>query len=358
LGGALVEAHRILIVDDDPIGRHVLEEALSQYEIRSAGTGSEALSLISSFRPDLVLLDVNLPEFSGYDVCRAIRDNKMSHLMKVVLVSANIILEERLRGYAAGADDYVTKPFNLEELQAKVDVFVKLKREEEVMEAKSNLLGLFTHETRTPLGVIIGFSDLLRNDVSKSEETRNCAQAIYKSGLDLHQFIEKATLLGRLKGGDRPERSQDLLHLHINRAINRNQLQIDEKRIQIHQRISSNMSLQVDWEMFDEVLNYMIENAVKFSDPEEAVILKADLRGSEYRIVIADHGQGISTSWIHNIFDEFAIKDINHHKHGQGLSLSISKQVVELHGGHIEVESEEGKGTSFAIFLPVDASTT
>ena len=350
----MIEEHKILIVDDDPIGRHILEEALEQYETRTAGTGTEALTLIGAFQPDLVLLDVNLPEFSGYDVCRAIREDKSAHLMKIVLVSANVSLEERLRGYAAGADDYVTKPFDTEELQAKVDVFVKLKREEEVAEAKSNLLGLFTHETRTPLGVIIGLSDLLRSDPGKSEETRQCAHAIYKSGLDLHQFIEKATLLGRLKGGYKPERSRDILHLHVNRAINRNQPLIDEKDISIIKQISHEISMDLDWEMMDEVLSYMIENAVKFSEPGDEVTVAAVQEDSVCRIRISDHGEGISSSWINSIFGEFAIRDLNHHKRGQGLSLSISKQVVELHAGRIDVYSELGLGTSFKITLPVD----
>jgi signal transduction histidine kinase len=345
-----------LIVDDDPIGRHVLEEALSEYETCTASTGTEALNLVSSFQPDLLLLDVNLPEFSGYDVCRAVRDNQSSHIMKVVLVSANVSLEERLRGYAAGADDYITKPFDTEELQAKVEVFVKLKHEDEVAEAKSNLLGLFTHETRTPLGVIIGLSDLLRSDPKKDKETRQCAQAIYKSGLDLHQFIEKATLLGRIKGGYRPERSTDTLRLHINRVVNRLQPQLDDKEISLVQRISSDIAMNLDWEMIDEVFGYMIDNAIKFSDSGDEILIEAvKMQGSEVcTVLINDNGEGISSSWINNIFGEFAIKDINHHKRGQGLSLSISKQVVELHGGRIDVESEVGRGTTFRVYLPVD----
>ena len=348
----MTETHKILVVDDDPIGRHVLKEALTQYDTRTAETGAEALSMISSFQPDLVLLDVNLPEFSGYDVCRAVREDADAHLIKIVLVSANITVEERLRGYAAGADDYVTKPFNIEELLAKVDVFVKLKREDEVAEAKSNLLGLFTHETRTPLGVIIGLSDLLRSDPQKSEETRQCAQAIYKSGLDLHQFIEKATLLGRLKGGYRPEKATDLLHLHINLALNRNQIQIDEKSIEVVRQEGRDIALNVDWEMMDEVFTYMIENAVKFSESGGTITIGASVNDVGSRVFISDRGVGISTSWINSIFSEFAVKDLNHHKRGQGLSLSISKQVVELHGGYIDVESELGEGTSFTIFLP------
>ena len=345
-------AQKILVVDDDPIGRCVLVEALTRYEVKTAGSGREALSLIRDYRPDLVLLDVNLPEISGYDVCRAVRDNRESQLIKIILVSANITLEERLNGYAAGADDYITKPFNTEELQAKVDVFVKLKREEEVAEAKSNLLGLFTHETRTPLGVIIGLSDLLRSDPSKSVETRQCAEAIYKSSLDLHQFIEKTTLLGRLRTGYNPEPSCDYLNMHVQKSVNRIRPQIDLKDINIVQQIPEDITLIVDWEMFDEVVGYIIENAVKYSETGDDVYVEAALADSGCRIRITDRGVGISKSWIDNIFGEFAVKDIRHHNRGQGLSLSIAKQVIELHGGRIEVESEVGEGTAFTIHLP------
>lgn len=341
------------MVDDDPIGRQVLVEALGRYRVKTAGNGPEALSLIANFQPDLVLLDVNLPEMSGYEVCRAARENRESQLIKIVLVSANISLEERLKGYSAGADDYITKPFNTEELQAKVEVFVKLKREEEVAEAKSNLLGLFTHETRTPLGVIIGLSDLLRSDQSKSVETRQCAEAIYKSSLDLHQFIEKTTLLGRLRTGYKPEPSCDYLHMHVQKSVNRIQPHIYSKEIRIVQQIPHDITLTVDWEMFDESVGYIIENAVKYSDHGADVFVNASVFNSECRIAINDEGVGISRSWINNIFGEFAVKDIRHHNRGQGLSLSIAKKVIELHRGRIEVESEVGEGTSFTIFVPV-----
>jgi two-component system, sensor histidine kinase and response regulator len=350
------DAHKILIVDDDPIGRQVLFEALGQYHLETAENGREALSIVSSFEPDLLLLDVNLPEVSGYEVCRTIRGNRASHLTKIVLVSANITLEERLRGYEVGADDYITKPFNTKELQAKVDVFVKLKREEEVAEARSNLFGLFSHETRTPLGVIIGFSDLLRTNVSKSVETRQCAEVIYKSALDLHYFLEKTTLLGRLKTGYKPERSTDFLRLHISKAIHRNQPRIDDKLIRVATCIPADLTLTVDWETFDEVLGYIVENAVKFSEPGGTVSITATRVDAECRIDVADRGAGIPPAWINNIFGEFAVRDIMHHKRGQGLSLSIAKQVVELHGGRIEVDSELDKGSVFSISLPSDSA--
>ena len=322
------------------------------YDTVVATSGEEALANLSCFRPDMLLLDVNMPGMSGYDVCRAVRNQQAFHDIRILLISANMTVEERLRGYNAGADDYIVKPFSPDELRAKVEVFLRLRSGNDLDETKNNLLGLFTHETRTPLGVIIGFSDLLRIDENRDEETRRCAQAIYDSAIGLHRFIEKATLLSRLKGGYLPMLTEGPIDIHLKRIAGRWAPVADERSITVKVDAPVDCLVSVDWEVLDEAIGYIVENAIQFSHKGGSVLIFAECSAEGALIQISDRGRGISSSWISNIFEEFTVRDIRHHQKGQGLSLALVKKVVELHGGSVTVESQLGEGSTFYIRLP------
>ena len=118
---------RILVVDDDPMNLKFLKEILAdQYNVESALSGEEALEIIVDFVPEILLLDIMMPGIDGYEVCKRIRANKKLANMKILLVSAKAMLNEKLMGYEVGADDYITKPFEHEELLAKIKIFIRL----------------------------------------------------------------------------------------------------------------------------------------------------------------------------------------------------------------------------------------
>jgi DNA-binding response OmpR family regulator len=117
---------RILVVDDDPMNLKFLKEILAdQYNVESALSGEEALEIIVDFVPEILLLDIMMPGIDGYEVCKRIRANKKLANMKILLVSAKAMLNEKLMGYEVGADDYITKPFEHEELLAKIKIFIR-----------------------------------------------------------------------------------------------------------------------------------------------------------------------------------------------------------------------------------------
>jgi CheY-like chemotaxis protein len=133
--------HKILVVDDDPVNVDILREILEdKYSLAVARTGEEALDIATRFMPDLILLDIMMPGIDGYEVCRRIRASNWYKFTKIILVSAKAMTEERLEGYKVGADDYITKPFVEEELEAKIKVYLKLKSVEEVEKVKSEAL--------------------------------------------------------------------------------------------------------------------------------------------------------------------------------------------------------------------------
>lgn len=125
--------YKILAVDDDLANLNIITEILSDdYDIKTVETGEEALSVIEGFNPDLVLLDIMMPGIDGYEVCKKIRANQILAHTKILFLSAKELLEDRLSGYEVGGDDYITKPFDEDELVAKIKVFLRLKYEEEI----------------------------------------------------------------------------------------------------------------------------------------------------------------------------------------------------------------------------------
>jgi len=168
---------KVMIVDDDPQNSQFIEEILSDdYELSIASTGEEALCKIDQTNPDIILLDVMMPGINGYEVCKEIRSKKNHSNVKIILVTARAMLEEKLKGYDAGADDYITKPFQYEELEAKVKVFCRLSNEEkkrnsaetQLRNSKENLEIVVKERTKE----LEKINTQLKNEIAERKKTR------------------------------------------------------------------------------------------------------------------------------------------------------------------------------------------
>ncbi|ETR72260.1 MAG: Response receiver sensor histidine kinase [Candidatus Magnetoglobus multicellularis str. Araruama] len=345
---------KILVVDDDPLNLEILEEILSErYLVRIAETGEDAIGLLPEFNPDLMLLDIMMPGIDGYEVCRRIRADYRYHLLKIILVSGKSMLEERLQGYDAGADDYIVKPFVDEELEAKIQVFLRLKRSEEVDQIKSDLLRVFSHETRTPLNGILLSTELLRSDESMSDEARAYIQVIEESGRRLLEFVKKTTLLCDIKSGLQLEKSNHSLNAYLKSSVNNVQKDANAKNIQIQLNVNTETVINADWRLLAKVFIYLIENAIKFSPAGATVTIEVIQVDATCEVRITDQGKGIEPEWMDKIFNEFAVRDVMHHQKGLGLSLAISRYLIEMHDGTIHAESDPSSKTTFIIRLPM-----
>ncbi|MFZ5764737.1 MAG: hybrid sensor histidine kinase/response regulator [Thermodesulfobacteriota bacterium] len=348
--------NKILIVDDEPIILFYMQDLLSSagdYIVESADSGEKALEILPAFKPDLILLDIQLPGMDGYEVCRAIRADNTYRFTKIIMVSGHARVNERLRGYEAGADDYIGKPFDNEELLAKVRVFTQLKNKEEVDQVKGDLLTLITHETRTPVSGIIGCAELLASDPTLSEEGRELAVLIAKSGQQLFRFMKNAVLLCKLKAGIElhynPEPVSSMLSNVINNLVEDH---LDDK-VRLTVDFDDSLVLEADWPLLINVFRMVLENAYKFSPEDGTVNVRSWSEQGMVHVSIADQGKGVEPHLRDQIFDEFAIKDVAHHQRGQGISLAICRYILHYHHGTIRVEDAPAGGALFLISLPL-----
>jgi signal transduction histidine kinase len=347
---------KILIVDDNRTNIEILEEYLeADYELAIATSGEEALQKAPAFQPALILLDIMMPGIDGYEVCRRIRAHPQLRQAKIIMVSAKAMLTERLEGYAAGADDYLTKPFDEEELLAKVRVYLRLKAAEALDQLKGDLLALLGHETCTPLtGIISPVEMLLENENMDLENQRALLTLTYNSAKKLQGLFEKVLLLSEIKAGKTPLRLESTNLSELTRKLlDGFASQAGERKVMLEPQLEEGIVAVLDRDKIKLVIAALVDNAIRFSLPGATVKVTVARHYGECRVVVQDRGEGIEPGFLPRLFDEFAARHTDHPTKCHGLSLAIARYIVQAHLGQIEVDSTKGVGTTVTVRLPV-----
>ncbi len=348
--------NRILIVDDNPTNVDILEEMLEDsYQLATSTSGEEALEVAEDFDPDLVLLDVMMPGIDGYEVCRQLRAHSTLQNTKIIMVSAKALLAERMQGYESGADDYVTKPFDREELLAKVQVYLRLKSVEEVDRLKSGVLQWVCHETRTPLSGIVAPAQMLMDDATmEDEERQHYLEMIHQSAIRLHGLFEKVIKLSELKAGKKPFLYEwNSPGTVVRSAIESVADDALECHVQVEYEESTVSDMKLDRFQMKTVVIALLQYAIRLSPMDSRVRVQLSESDGTMSLTVADEGEGLAPELLAHVFDEFMPADITLPTDGQGLSLAIARQIVLAHEGSIQVESEKGSGTTFRVMLPL-----
>lgn len=346
---------KILIVDDEPLNVKLIEEILEyeqDFQCRSALNGMEALALLDSYYPDIIILDIMMPGISGYEVCRRIKKDHKHRFAKILMVSGKAMVEERLEGYQAGADDYITKPFVDDELLAKLKVFSKLKKTEEIDALKTSILQLFSHETKTPLNGILLGSQLIIDTPFVSDKIVEYANLIKISGDRIHDLVRKILLLSSLRNKRPLHFSAQSVQEYLN-GIARETPSQHEKNCTLRVNCPLDFVLNVDWELFHEAYFSVVENGIKYSPCGATIELVASTEEGLATFRVIDKGEGISPEIKEKIFDEFYSQNIENHTKGSALSLAIGKEIMHLHQGELCVQSTLGEGSCFTFTLPL-----
>jgi signal transduction histidine kinase len=347
--------NKILAVDDDPVDIANLQRLLGKdYDLRTATRGEQALEIAAEFGPDIILLDNMMPGLDGGEVCRHVRADAALRHTKIIMVSGKSLVSERVQAYQAGADDYIIKPFDKDELLAKIRVYLRLKSVEELDQFKSNVLMLLAHEARTPLNSLVAPAEMLiSEDQMDADERKLLIEMVYSAAKRLHRFFENVLLLSSLKSGKwqfhpAPTNLCDL----VRQAIAEMAPQAAERNVHIEEVFEADPLACLDREQIKRTLKAILENAIRFSPPGESVRVCVSGDGTEARVSVTDRGEGIDADYLPYVFEELSDPDVDHHSRGQGLSLAIARQVVQQHNGTINAESTKGAGATFTIRLP------
>jgi two-component system sensor histidine kinase/response regulator len=346
---------RVLGVDDNPRNLSILRKALGdEFQFTAAATGEEALEAAHRNRPDVILLDIMMPGLDGYETCRRLRARPELSSTKILMVSAKGMTSERLEGYSAGANDYIVKPFEPAELLAKVRVYVRLKSVEEVDNLKSNLLTLLSHETRTPLTLILSPLSLLLDSGEISARQRELLRMVEEGARRLGVLLDKVAFLSQLRLKEIPFQTAtaDLGRI-AEEAAERARARSIEAGVIVAVEVECPAPIEVDAEHLGWVVDALLDNAIRFSPGGGMVRVRAGVSESHAVLTVSDSGPGVDPRVFPQLFEEFAVADIDHHKGGHGLSLATARLIVEQHGGALRLgERADPNGATFRLELP------
>jgi signal transduction histidine kinase len=349
-------SNRILIVDDHPVNIAVFEELLADtYPLTIATSGEAALDLAVEVAPALILLDVMMPGIDGYETCRRLRALPMLHAPKIIMVSAKAMVAERLRGYEAGADDYVTKPFDAQELLAKVRVYLQLQSIEEIEQLKSQMLALLDHEMRTPLNGLITPLQLLREDDNMAVEERQLLLAMAAhSASRLEGLCDKVVTLSAMHAGHWDLRCVPVdLREIVHSAIAVVSVDAAARPVTLVTTVPEVAFTYCDVQQMRGVFLTLLDNAIRFSPPEGQVHVQVIQETEHCTVRVTNTGASIDPAYLPRVFEAFAPADIRHQTVRYDVSLAIAQQIIRAHHGTIRVDSTPDTGTIFTVRLPL-----
>jgi two-component system, sensor histidine kinase and response regulator len=386
----------LLVVDDTPDNIVVLSSLLKDsYRIKVATHGAKALEITeASDPPDLILLDIMMPDMDGYEVCRRLKENSTLKDIPVIFLSSLNEAVDKVKAFQSGGVDYVTKPFQSEEVRARVETHLKIRqlqielvkqnqrlqqanddlqaahREltqknqqlEQLNAEKNRFLGMAAHDLRNPITAIGGFSSLFLGGVLGvlTDQQREIIERIKKSSSFMNQLLEDLLDISQIEAGKLELRLApvDLIAL-ITDNVKLNRMFAEKKRIGlkfIPKYVPPPLSL--DASKIEQVLNNLISNAIKFSKSDTEITVELTEKDSQIMVAVRDQGQGIEPHEIERVFKPFE-KTSTRSTAGEkstGLGMAIVKKIVEGHQGKIWLESTVSVGTTFYVALPLPAT--
>jgi DNA-binding response OmpR family regulator len=338
--------HRILAVDDNDRNLTILQKLFErEYEVMTARTGEEAVMLARTFRPDVVLLDIMMPGMDGYETCRQIRCQESGARTKILMVTARAMQSERIHGYECGADDYVTKPFDHDELVAKVRVYTALRSVQEIDRLRQGLLDLLRHETQTPMSIIIASLELLAGEPDLAPTHRQMSAIALEAAKGLTALIDRALLLSRLRAGNYAiESSPAALDSLIKAAVASRQGRLDAKRLELRSELGPELTVQVD-HLFEElVVGAILDCQIDRCAPGSRLAIRVESLGApRVSIRIARPAAENDAEFAMRAFEAFEVHDLQHHSSGDGLGLAIARALTIARGGSLDIELDDGE---------------
>ena len=359
----------IMVVDDNPDNLKVLEDMLRQegYEVRSFPRGRLALTAAMRNPPDLILLDINMPEMNGYEVCEHLKSTEEVSGIPVIFLSALDETEDKVKAFRTGAVDYISKPFQFEEVQARVETHLKvhalqlaLKQQNEHLEetvaartrelaqanerltmldrSKSDFLNLISHEFRTPLVGLFGVSELILEEMSSTVEHNELKEMFEHSRRRILSILDDALLLTHIDVNGENLRSAPVsLSAALSRSIESTTEFAESHHVKLNP-VPADLGLVLgDEDMLVRAFHALLETAVKFSEEGETVRTECEVVADSRRVIIEGHGRQIPSPAMAKVFDIFSIGEAITPGGDLGLGPPVAYRILSLFGASVGV---------------------
>lgn len=352
----------ILLVDDTQANLKLLSNLLKGkgYKVRPAPNASIALQSIQTSLPDLILLDIMMPEMDGFEMCRRLKAQSATQDIPVIFMTALTDVNHIVKGFEMGGVDYITKPFNGPELLARVETHLALKLKEETIVRQNKeyqeLLHILFHDLSNPLSALLGTVQLgAKRNPDWLFERRPYLES------SVQQAIQVINLVKEMRALEEGKRSIALYPMDLKTAVTQSVAILDqklvEKSIEVISTVPKSLSVQVELTSFvNSVLNNLLSNAIKFSLPHSKIYVDAKTEVDRVVLTVQDEGIGIPPTLLNQIFTphKATTRFGTHGEKGTGFGMPLVKKFITAYRGSIEISSSEvgdNHGTTVTVFL-------
>jgi signal transduction histidine kinase len=353
---------KIVIVDDSRSMRLQLEAMLitENYDITLLGDGKELLDKLPELMPDLIILDLMMPEVDGFEVCRYLKNNSQFQHIPVILVTIMEGKKALAQGLEAGAVDFLQKPVSKAELRARVRSMLRIKRQYDELQAtlhmREELSNMIVHDMSTPIVSVLLHATLMEEKITDAQMLSHL-EMIRMAADRLDSFVNDMLVLAKME--------ESKLRLNPS-VVNINQLVLDaeqhfsiiaqSKGIELKLALPSlPLKMSVDSNLFRRVISNLLANALQYSPSGTTVTLSLTVRYADDNephlcMQVIDQGAGIPEEYRNRIFEKFEVVDLKKKGVPQiGLGLTFCKMAVDAHGGNIFVKPNHPQGSVFVV---------
>jgi two-component system, sensor histidine kinase and response regulator len=357
---------KILVVEDSPeVSRNITDLLeLNGYSVHSAENGLIGYNQAKEYLPDLIISDIMMPEVDGYEFLNLVREDNLINSTPFIFLTAKSSYDNLRDGMGNGADDYIAKPYSVNDLLNSVkNAIEKKKRADKKLEFLKNSIAMYIpHELRTPLTAILGYTECMKEELKQDEENssmKHMLNNIHSSAVRLKEVINKfiiysdTTMLTKdpgklfiLRKKLLPSTSETIRYAAHNLATKfsrKEDLKLNIKDTRIF----------IDETLFQFMITEVIENAMKYSLQGSSIEINTEFRDNDYVIKVTDSGIGIKNEYL----KEFsAFTQFDRYKHeigGSGLGIATIINILKIYNGKLHIESEENKYTSVEISIPL-----
>ena len=364
--------YTILIVDDNQTNIILLQAILkrAKYNTVSATNGADALRIMQDMHPDLVLLDIMMPEMDGYEVAR--RKDEIEDIQSIpfLFVTALSDTNSMVKGFKAGCSDFITKPFNTEEILIRIHHqiinvenrrIINSKNEElkSLIRNRDKLYAVVAHDLRSPLGTIKSVLDILDENLNSEIigfELYDLLHATTESADELFGLLENLLFWTRTQMGKLIFQPKEIkITDAVTDAIKATSSMSNIHRIDIsYSDNTGNATVLADKNMITTVIRNILANAIKFSDEDSSIEIETKIVDNQLSCSITDHGCGMDDEVKQALQQQISITTTGkHQEEGTGLGLTLCREFIRAHNGNISFESEMNVGTTFTFTIPL-----